>query len=179
MRRRVGGRDGGYAARPQARLPRPQPDDSVGRARTRSAGGRLPSGREQVSGRFVGCIQAAVALPDGGGFATAQVWPDMYLPDPRQTRSHAVWGQCWCVPGRAPSRSMPSATPLRSLQSPRSMPPSAPSRTLPSDARCPPADCYDVPNVVDAFLHPQLPHPGFLTNTLPVRAGVALLSPFF
>ena len=40
-------------------------------------------GREQVSGRFFGCIQAAVALLDGGGFATARGWPDMHLPVPR------------------------------------------------------------------------------------------------
>ena len=44
---------------------------------------RTPEGREQVSGRFVGCTQAAVALLDGGGFATARGWPDMHLPVPR------------------------------------------------------------------------------------------------
>ena len=44
---------------------------------------RTHEGREQVSGRFVGCTQAAVALLDGGGFATARGRPDEHLPIPR------------------------------------------------------------------------------------------------
>ena len=45
--------------------------------------------------------------PNRCGFAAARGWPDTYLPVPRQARIRAVWGQCWCVPGSAPSRSMP------------------------------------------------------------------------
>ena len=46
--------------------------------------------------------------PNRCGFAAARGWPDTYLPVPRQARIRAVWGQCWCVPGKTPSRSMPS-----------------------------------------------------------------------
>ena len=59
MRGCVCGRDGGYAARPQARLPRPQPDDSAGRARTRSAGG----GRTEDENRSPGGLSGVPKWP--------------------------------------------------------------------------------------------------------------------
>ena len=72
LRRPVAGAPSASAAR---RLRRTRPNAERRR--------RVPEGREQVSGRFVGCIQAAVALLDGGGFATARGRPDYHLPIPR------------------------------------------------------------------------------------------------
>ena len=116
MRGCVGGRDGGYAARPQARLPRPQPDGSAALDRTRSGGGGQPEDENRSPGALPG-VPKQLLSPNRCGFAAARGWPDTYLPVPRQTRSRAVWGQCWCVPGRAPSRSMPPSAPSRSMLS--------------------------------------------------------------
>ena len=72
---------GGGVSRKKARPHRPHAvADTRPNAERRR---RTPGGREQVSGRVVGCTQAAVALLDGGGFATARDWPDMHLPAPR------------------------------------------------------------------------------------------------
>ena len=106
MRRCVCGRDGVCAARPQARLPRPQPDDSAERDRTQSIGGGLPKDENRSPGALPG-VPKQLLSPNRCGFAAARGWPDTYLPVPRQARIRAVWGQCWCVPGSAPSRSMP------------------------------------------------------------------------
>ena len=130
MRRCVCGRDGVFAARPQARLPRPQPDDSAERDRTQSIGGGLPKDENRSPGALPG-VPKQLLSPNRCGFAAARGWPDTYLPVPRQARIRAVWGQCWCVPGRAPSRSMPS------------------------EGRRPPADSVEVPNIQVKYVFPM------------------------
>ena len=77
-------RAGWRLRRPAAGAPSASAARRLRRTRPNAERRRWTSGgREQVSGRFVGCTQAAVALLDGGGFATARGRPDDHLPIPR------------------------------------------------------------------------------------------------
>ena len=71
MRGCVCGRGGVCAARPQARLPRPQPDDSAGRARTRSGSGGHTEDESRSPGALPG-VPEQLLSPNRCGFAESR-----------------------------------------------------------------------------------------------------------
>ncbi len=93
----------------------------------RSAGGRLPSGREQVSGRFVGGIQAAVASPAEADSRPRGVGQICICRSRVRARIRPVGMRYRGVPDKPPSRSMPSAGPCRHPHPAGALPPECPA----------------------------------------------------